>query len=89
MAIVVIASDGCVLDGAVHSLDLSVRPGMIDFGESVLDAIFAASHREHVGNETSSRAFGVAGWETELDAIVGQDRMDLVGYRCDEGDEEG
>ena len=31
--------DGCVLDRAVHPLDLSVRPGMIDLGEPVLDAI--------------------------------------------------
>ena len=89
MAIVVIASDGGVLDGAVHSFNLPVRPGMIDFGEAMLDAIFPAPHSEHVSNETSSRTFGVARWETELDAVVGENRVDLVGNRRDERDEEG
>jgi len=34
VTIVVIASDGGVLDGAVHAFNLPVRPGMIDLGEA-------------------------------------------------------
>ncbi len=32
MAVVVVALDGRVLDGAVHPLDLAVGPGMFDLG---------------------------------------------------------
>ena len=39
VALVVIAFDGGFLNGAVHTLDLSVRPGMIGLGCAVLDAI--------------------------------------------------
>src|SRR5215470_18598743 len=48
MGVVMIALDGRLLNGAVHSFDLSVRPGVIDFGESVLDAVFLAAHLKHV-----------------------------------------
>ena len=48
MAIVVIAFDGGVLDGAVHSLDLSVGLGMVRLGEPVLDAVLAADLVEAV-----------------------------------------
>ena len=50
MAVVVVALDGGLLDGAVHAFDLTVGPGMFDFGEPVLDAVLAAAHVEHVGH---------------------------------------
>jgi hypothetical protein len=37
----VVAPECCFLEGAVHSLDLAVRPWMLWFGEAVLDAMFA------------------------------------------------
>src|SRR5271156_316438 len=43
VCVVVVAFDGRFLDRAVHSLDLSVGPGMVDFGEAMLDAVLAAS----------------------------------------------
>ena len=48
VAVVVIAFDGGVLDGSVHSFDLSIRPGVFDFGQPVIDIIFTAAHIEHV-----------------------------------------
>lgn len=42
VAVVVEAFDGAVLDGAVHPFDLAVRPGMVDAGEAVLDAVLGA-----------------------------------------------
>src|SRR5829696_6433318 len=42
VAVVVIAPHRRVLEGAVHPLGLAVRPGMVGFGEPVLDAVLAA-----------------------------------------------
>lgn len=39
MRFIVIAFDGRVLDRAIHSLDLSVRPRMIDLCQPVFDAM--------------------------------------------------
>ena len=40
MAVVVVTFDSRFLDRSVHSLDLAVGPGMLDFGEPVLDPVF-------------------------------------------------
>lgn len=53
---VVEALDRGVLDGAVHVLDLTIRPRAIDLDEAVLDAVFLAPHGEHVGHISSRRA---------------------------------
>jgi len=42
-----------------------------------------AAHVEHVGDEASGGAIGVSRREGELDAIVRQDGVDLVGDRGD------
>jgi hypothetical protein len=85
MAVVVVAFDGRVLEGSVHPFDLTVGPGMVDLGEAVLDVVLAAAHGEHVCHRASPRAGGVARRITELDAVVGQDRVDLVRHGCDQG----
>ena len=41
MAFVVEALDGCVLDSAVHPLDLTVGPWVLCFGRPVLDIVFS------------------------------------------------
>jgi hypothetical protein len=51
---------------------------MVDLGEAVLDVVLAAAHGEHVRHIASRGAGGVARRMTELDAVVGQDRVDLV-----------
>lgn len=89
MAVVVEALDGRFLDGPVHAFDLAIGPWMLDLGEAVLDAVFSASHVEHVGHVTRGWPVGVSRREGELDAIVGQDDVDLVWYGRDQGDEEG
>lgn len=63
----------------VHPLDLTVRPGVMGFGEAVLDAVLAAPRVEHVGHVAGGRAIGVARRVVELDAVVGQNRVDPVG----------
>ena len=42
MAVVVVASDSCVLEGAVHALDLAIGPGMTRLGQPVLDIAFCS-----------------------------------------------
>ena len=64
-------------------------PGMVDLGEAVLDAVLPAAHREHVGDEAGGWPVGVARREAELDAVVGQYRVNPVGDGGDQGDEEG
>src|SRR5215470_6625761 len=59
MTVVMVALDGGFLDGAVHSLDLAIGPGMIDFGETVLDAVFSASQGEHVSDELRGGPIGI------------------------------
>ena len=48
VAVVVISLDGCFFNGAVHSLDLTVCPGVLDFGQPVFDTVLLAAHVEHV-----------------------------------------
>jgi len=84
-----IAFDRCLLDRPVHPLDLVVGPGMLDPGEPVLDPILAAAHVEHVGHVGCRGTIGVARREGELDAVVGQYRVDFLGHSLDQGDQEG
>ena len=51
---------------------------MVDLGEAVVDAVLSASHVEHVGHVSGSWTICVARRQTELDAIIGQDGVDLV-----------
>lgn len=46
--VVMVAFNGGFLDGMVHSLDLSVGPGVVWLGQPVFDAIFSACAVEHV-----------------------------------------
>jgi hypothetical protein len=58
------ALDGCVLDGAVHALDLPVGPRLVDLGEAVLDVVLPASHVEHVGHVASGFHLATVFWLT-------------------------
>jgi len=80
VALVVEALDGSLLDGAVHPLDLTVRPRVVRFGEPVLDAVRLADHVEaHLARPCGVSVAWLLG---ELDAIAGQDRVDAVGHGC-------
>ena len=80
MAFVVEAFDGRLLDRAVHPFDLSVGPRMVRLCEPVLDVVCLADHVEaHLARPGSVPVSGLLG---ELDAVVGQDRVDSVRHRC-------
>ena len=89
VVVIVEAFDGGILDRAVHPFDLAIGPGVLDLGQAVLDPVLFAAHVEHVCDEGCGRAVGVARREGELDAIVSEDGVDLVGNRLDQRDEEG
>jgi hypothetical protein len=78
VAVVVIALDGGVFDGSVHAFHLAISPGVLDFGQPVSNAVFTATHVEHVGHVCCCRPVNVAWWKGKLDTVVGQNRMDFV-----------
>lgn len=79
VVVVVKAFDGGILDGAVHPFDLSVGPRVLHLGRAVLDTIVLAGTPEDVlhGSAILLAVF-------ELDAVVGEDRVYLVGNRLNE-----
>ncbi len=89
MAVVMVTFDSGFLDRPVHSLDLAVCPGMLDFGEPVLDPVLTATHVKHMRHVSGRGSVGVARRERELNAVVGQDGMDFIGHGRDQRDQEG
>ena len=74
MAIVMIAFNGCVLDGPIHSLDLAIGPGMLDLGEPVLNAMFKANPiKDMLEGEALLLLIG------KLNAVVRQHNMNGIG----------
>ena len=84
VVVVMEAFDSGVLDCPVHPLDLAIRPGVFDLREPVLDLMLAANAVEDV-LEGVKVAFVIG----ELDAVVRQDGVDLVGEGLDHVPEEG
>lgn len=82
------AFDSGVLDGPVHPFDLTVCPRMFRLRCSMIDVCFGAGVFERVGTEYLSLFHGLLdernGRATgarrgELDAVVGEHGVDLVG----------
>lgn len=46
-------------------------------------------HVEHVTDVSGGWAISIARWKTELDAVIGQNDMDIVGHRFNQSDKEG
>lgn len=65
--VVVEALDGSFLDGPVHSLDLSVSPGVLHLGQAMLDAVIVADPVEDV-----LEGISITSSIGELNAIIGQ-----------------
>ena len=89
VADVVEALDRRVLDRSVHPLDLTVGPWMAWLGQPVLDVEIGAGRLERVATEGhflgphGPDVLGrpaVAGWVSEVRAVVGEHGVDLVGH---------
>ena len=89
MIIVMVAFNGSIFDASVHSLDLAVCPRMPDFCEPVLNPVFPTTHVEHMVHIGCSWPIFVTRRECILDAIVGENNIDLVGHSFNQGFKKG
>ncbi len=79
VAVIVIPFDRCILDCPVHSLDLAIGPWVIWLGQPMLNPIRLADQiKPHLAERDS---VPVPWLLCELNAVVGQDRVELIWYR--------
>ena len=69
VGVVEVSLDRGILDGSVHAFDLPIRPGMVRFGEPVLDPMSETEPVEGVAAEASRWSLTVLRQVSELDAI--------------------
>src|SRR5690606_38719784 len=90
VAFIVVAPDRRLLEGAVHPLDLTIRPGMVWPGQAMIDAVLSADELEAMrpdeltAIESLADELGCRGHITgrgELHAIAGEHGAHLVGHR--------
>ena len=79
MIVVVIPFDRCFLDRAVHAFNLGIGPGVFDFCQPMINALFGTDTVKDV----NARMF-VVGKVGELDSIVCQDDVDHIGHHFDQ-----
>ena len=77
MIIVVIPLECGVLHCSVHSLDLTVSPWMVGFGQPMLNPVCVTDHVKT--HRPRICCISVSGLLSELDAIVGEDGVDMIG----------
>ena len=77
MIILVIPLECGVLHCSVHSLDLTVSPRMVGFGQPMLNPVCVADHVKT--HRPRICCVSVSGLLSELDAIVGEDGVDMIG----------
>jgi hypothetical protein len=87
VTVIVVAMDSGLLDGAVHAFDLAIGPGMFDFGQPVINVVSGASTLECVTPEQLSFCPhfpdvcwrpAAASWISELNAVVGENSVEIV-----------
>ena len=79
VGLVVILLHGGLFEGAVHAFHLPIGPGMVGFGESMVDAKSLAHPRKDM-----LEGILIALTVGELDAVIGEHGVDLVGYGGDQ-----
>jgi hypothetical protein len=75
MGLVVIRFHGGVSRRVVHAFDLAIGPGMVGFGESMVDAVLPTDAITDM-----LKGIAIALTADELDAVIGQHSMDLIGH---------
>ena len=71
--LIVVALDRRLLDGAIHPLDLSVSPRMIDFRQTMFNSVFVTDAVKQVHKRPF--IFCSVG---ELNAVVSQNRVNVI-----------
>ncbi len=79
MIVIMKAFDSGLLDGPVHSLDLSIGPRVLDLGQAMPDTVFDADPTKDV-----LESVPITSPVGELDPVIGQHRMKGVGHRLDQ-----
>jgi hypothetical protein len=73
MGLVVVLFHSGIFERTVHAFDLAIRPGMVGFSQPMVDAILLTDAiKDMVKGIYITLAVG------ELDAVIGQHRVDLV-----------
>lgn len=97
VAFVVEALDRGVLEGSIHALDLAVGPRVLGLGRAVVDVVTRTGKFEGMGSEALALGDGFLDqWDGrsaatrcgELDAVVGEHRVDFVGDSGDQAQQE-
>ncbi len=78
VCLIIVAFDGRFFDRSIHSLDLSIRPRMIDFRQAMFDLVLTANAVEQMFE--SPFIFLAIG---ELNAVVGQNCMNVIRHNRD------
>lgn len=79
MGIVVVAVNGGILERSVHPLHLTIGPGMIGLGQTMLNTVLGTDPvKQQFEGITISLTIG------KLDAVIGQDGVDSVGHSGNE-----
>ncbi len=79
-AFIVVSFNGCVLDRAVHALNLIIGPRTVWLSQLMLDAVGFKDRVEPHGPGIDCVA--IAWLLGELDAVVRQNRVDAVSCGC-------
>ena len=77
--VVVVSLHGGFFDGPIHAFDLPVGPGMIGFGEAVIDAVQKTDSVKRVTAEARRGSLAVLGQVGELDAVIGEHYVNSIG----------
>jgi hypothetical protein len=78
MGVVEVSLDRGVLDGAVHPLDLPVRPGMVGSGQPVFDSMNETEPVEGMAAEACGWPLAVLRQVGELDTVIGEHGVDAI-----------
>ena len=89
MAVVVVALNRGFFDGAVHTLDLAVGPGVVRFGKSVVDAMRQAGPIEGMPAKAGGWSLSIFRKISKLDAVVGEHSVDAIRNSRDQRLQEG
>src|SRR5687768_8328795 len=74
MSLIEVAVNSCFFDSAIHPFNLPVRPGMLGFGQAMVNTmLFADTVKQQL------KSIFISGTIGELNAIIGQNRMNFVG----------
>lgn len=84
MGSIVPPADRSLLEGTVHPLHLTVRPGVLGLGQSVPDGMSVTAKIEPMPYKARRGPMTVPGRVTEGAAVVRKDGMDLIGYGSDQ-----